>query len=113
MTFKRKRLNAVQLIKVVKSGLRRSLQIRWGIKLSGVSVMTSEALYERMYRGNTPYLIGKVKVVKRTYSSAANARSMLQMLLKEKYEGGFRSKHTKMRLNLRAPKRSTNAQRYL
>ena len=109
MTFKRKRLNSVQLIKFVKSGLRRSQQIRWGIKLSGVSVMTSEALYETMYRGNTPYLIGKVKVVKRTYSSATKARNMLQMLLKEKYEGGFRSKHTKKRLNIRAIVRPTSA----
>ena len=94
----RKRLQDVQtlqLIKKLKVSLRRSLIRQWKAEISGKTLVISETLLETMYRGNTPYRIGRVKKSVRTYKDKSRVRIILQTLAKQKAKEGYRSKHTK------------------
>jgi hypothetical protein len=68
----------VRLQKTLKEGLRRCVYRRWEAKVEGAVLIMKTTDLERMYRGNTPYPIGKPKVTRRTYGSPSLAKLALQ-----------------------------------
>jgi hypothetical protein len=68
----------VRLQKTLKEGLRRCVYRRWEATVKGTVLITETTELERMYRGNTPYPIGKPKVTRRTYGSPSLAKLALQ-----------------------------------
>ena len=68
----------VSLQKTLKEGPRRCVYRRWEASVKGAVLITQTTDLERMYRGNTPYPIGKPKVIRRTYGSPSLAKLALQ-----------------------------------
>jgi hypothetical protein len=80
-----------RLQKTLKEGLRRCVYRRWEASVKGAMLITKTTDLERMYRGNTPYPIGKPKVTRRTYGSPALAKSALQRALIRRRDEGYRA----------------------
>ena len=85
-------LKQVRLQKTLKEGLRRCVYRRWEATVKGTVLITKMTELERMYRGNTPYPIGKPKITRRVYSSNRLAK-----------EAGQRMATSRSRLGYRAP----------
>jgi hypothetical protein len=81
----------VRLQKTLKEGLRRCVYRRWEASVKGAVLITQSTDLERMYRGNTPYPVGKPKVARRVYSSNRLAK-----------EAGLRMATSRARLGYRA-----------
>jgi hypothetical protein len=80
----------VRLQKTLKEGLRRCVYRRWEASVKGAMLITKKTDLERMYRGNTPYPIGKPKVTRRTYGSPSLAKLALQRAHGRRKWAGYR-----------------------
>jgi galactitol-specific phosphotransferase system IIB component len=81
----------VRLQKTLKEGLRRCVYQRWEATIKGAALITTTTELERMYRGNTPYPVGKPKVTRRAYGSSALAKSALQRVIIRRKAEGYRA----------------------
>jgi hypothetical protein len=81
----------VRLQKTLKEGLRRCVYRRWEATIKGAVLITTTTELERMYRGNTPYPMGKAKGTRRGYDSPSQARSALQRALIRRKAEGYRA----------------------
>jgi len=79
----------VRLQKTLKEGLRRCVYRRWEAELKGKSLITKTTDLEKMYRGNTPYPIGRPKVTQRTYVSPNLAKVALQSALRRRRAASY------------------------
>jgi hypothetical protein len=79
----------VRLQKTLKEGLRRCVYRRWEATINGAVLITKTTDLERMYRGNTPYPIGKPKVTRRTLASPSVARLNLVAVIARRKRAGF------------------------
>jgi hypothetical protein len=78
----------VRLQKTLKEGLRRCIYRRWEATVKGAILTTRTTELERLYRGNTPYPIGKAKATRRAYNSPPLTKAALQReLIRRKAEG--------------------------
>ncbi len=80
----------IRLQKTLKEGLRRCVYRRWEASVKGSVLITKTTELERMYRGNTPYPIGKPKANRRTYGSPSLAKLALQRAHERMKSAGYR-----------------------
>jgi hypothetical protein len=81
----------VRLQKTLKEGLRRCVYRRWEATVKGTVLITKTTELERMYRGNTPYPVGKPKVTRRAYSSNRLAKEAGQRMATSRSRLGYRA----------------------
>ena len=81
----------VRLQKTLKEGLRRCVYRRWEATVKGTVLITKTTELERMYRGNTPYPVGKPKVTRRVYSSNRLAKEAGQRIATSRDRLGYRA----------------------
>ncbi len=81
----------VRLQKTLKEGLRRCVYRRWEATVKGAVLLTKTTELERMYRGNTPYTVGKPKVTRRVYSSNRLAKEAGQRMATSRSRLGYRA----------------------
>ena len=81
----------IRLQKTLKEGLRRCVYRRWEAEVKGSVLITTTTDLERMYRGNTPYPIGKAKVARRAFDTSRQANEACQRLAKRRTRLGYRS----------------------
>jgi hypothetical protein len=81
----------VSLQKTLKEGLRRCVYRRWEATVKGAVLITKTTDLERMYRGNTPYPVGKPKVARRVYSSNRLAKEAGQRMATSRSRLGYRA----------------------
>ncbi len=81
----------VRLQKTLKEGLRRCVYRRWEATVKGAVLLTKTTELERMYRGNTPYPVGKPKVTRRVYSSNRLAKEAGQRMANCRARLGYRA----------------------
>ncbi len=79
----------VRLQKTLKEGLRRCVYRRWEATVKGAVLITKTTDLERMYRGNTPYPVGKPKVARRVYSSNRLAKEAGQRIATSRARLGY------------------------
>ena len=79
----------VCLQKTLKAGLRRCVYRRWEAEVKGNLLITETTDLERMYRGNTPYPIGRPKIIRRSFDSAQLARRALERCLAHRLKAGY------------------------
>jgi hypothetical protein len=84
-------LKQVRLQKTLKEGLRRCVYRRWEATVKGPVLITKMTELERMYRGNTPYPIGKPKITRRVYSSNRLAKEAGQRMATSRSRLGYRA----------------------
>ena len=80
-----------RLQKTLKEGLRRCVYRRWQAEVKGNVLITKTTDLERMYRGNTPYPIGKVRRTCLTYAGCALAKKALQAIVARRHKQGYLS----------------------
>ena len=80
----------VCLQKTLKEGLRRCVYRRWEAAVKGKVLITKTTDLERMYRGNTPYPIGRAKIIRHSFASAQLARRANERGLAYRLKAGFR-----------------------
>ena len=80
----------IRLQKTLKEGLRRCVYRRWQAAVKGNVLITKTTDLERMYRGNTPYPIGRAKINRRSFASAQLARRAHERGLAYRLKAGFR-----------------------
>ena len=80
---------AIRLQKTLKQSLRRCVYRRWEAAVKGTVLMTRTTELERMYRGNTPYPIGKVRRTCLTYAGCALAKNALQGMVARRIKQGY------------------------
>ena len=80
----------VCLQKTLKEGLRRCVYRRWEATVKDKVLVTKTTDLERMYRGNTPYPIGRPKIIRRSYASAQLARRAHERGLAHRLKAGYR-----------------------
>jgi hypothetical protein len=80
----------VRLQKTLKEGLRRCVYRRWEATVKGDVLITQTTELERMYRGNTPYPMGKAKITRRAYGSPSLAKLALQRTHARRKAEGYR-----------------------
>ena len=81
----------VRLQKTLKEGLRRCVYRRWEAEVKGKVLIAKTTDLERMYRGNTPYPIGKAKVTRRAYDAPRQAIVACQRLAQRRTRLGCRT----------------------
>jgi len=81
----------VRLQKTLKEGLRRCVYRRWEAVVKGNVLIMKTTDLERMYRGNTPYPIGKVRRTCLTYAGCALAKKALQAIVARRHKQGYLS----------------------
>ena len=81
----------VRLVITLKQSVRRCLYRRWEGQVVGRELRTKTVELERMYRGNTPYPIGKIRQKTRAYPSRAGATQALKMMVARRKALGYRS----------------------
>ena len=81
----------VRLQKTLKEGLRRCVYRRWEATVKGNVLITMTTELERMYRGNTPYPVGKPNVTRRVYSSNRLAKEAGQRMATSRARLGYRA----------------------
>lgn len=81
----------IRLQKTLKEGLRRCVYRRWEATVKGTVLITKKTDLERMYRGNTPYPVGKPKVTRRVYSSNRLAKEAGQRMATSRARLGYRA----------------------
>lgn len=80
---------AIRLQKSLKQSLRRCVYRRWEAEVKGAVVITKTTDMERVYRGNTPYPIGKPKIARRKHASPSLARSALHVAIRRRRAAGY------------------------
>jgi hypothetical protein len=80
----------VLLQKTLKVGLRRCVYRRWEAAIQGGLLITKATELERMYRGNTPYPIGKPKVTQQAFASTKTALLALSMATQRRVRLGYK-----------------------
>lgn len=80
----------VRLQKTLKEGLRRYVYRRWEAAVQGKVLITKTTELERMYRGNTPYPIGRAKIIRHSFASAQLARRAHERGLAYRLKAGYR-----------------------
>ncbi len=80
----------VRLQKTLKAGLRRCVYRRWEAEVKGNLLITKTTDLERMYRGNTPYPIGRPKISRRSFASAQLARRARERGIAYRLNTGYR-----------------------
>jgi hypothetical protein len=80
----------VSLQKTLKEGLWRCVYRRWEAAVKGTVLITKTTDLERMYRGNTPYPVGKPKITRRAYGSPSLAKLALQRAHERRKSVGYR-----------------------
>jgi len=80
----------VRLQKTLKEGLRRCVYRRWEAAVKGKVLITKTTDLERMYRGNTPYPIGRAKIIRHSFTSAQLARRAHERGLAYRLKAGYR-----------------------
>jgi hypothetical protein len=81
----------VRLQKTLKEGLRRCAYQRWEATIKGAALITKTTDLERLYRGNTPYPVGKPRVTRRVYSSNRLAKEAGQRMATIRSRLGYRA----------------------
>jgi len=81
----------VRLVLTLKQSVRRCLYRRWEGQVIGREVRTKTTELERMYRGNTPYPIGKPKVTRRAYGSTRLAEEACRRMVARRTRLGYRA----------------------
>jgi hypothetical protein len=79
----------IRLVLTLKQSVRRCLYRRWEGQVVGREVRTATVNLERMYRGNTPYPVGKVRRTIKGYSSPAAAIHALKALAARRKARGY------------------------
>ena len=79
------------LQKTLKEGLRRCVYRRWEAEVKGKVLITKTTELERMYRGNTPYPIGRPKVTRRAFDTSRQAKEACQRLAQRRTRLGYRT----------------------
>ncbi len=79
----------VRLQKTLKEGLRRCVYRRWEGTVKGAVLITKTTDLERMYRGNTPYPIGKVRQTTKSYPSREEAFRALEAATARRRHSGY------------------------
>jgi len=80
----------VRLQKTLKEGLRRCVYRRWEATVKGTVLITKTTDLERMYRGNTPYPIGKPKFRRKAYPSRNLAEASMLLAKQRRLASGYR-----------------------
>lgn len=83
-------LMPVRLVITLKQSVRRCLYRRWEGQVVGRVLRTKTVDLERMYRGNTPYPVGKVRQESRTYRTQAMATHALGLMTSRRKALGYR-----------------------
>ena len=81
----------IYLQKTLKTGLRRCVYRRWEAEAKGKVLITKTMELERMYRGNTPYPIGRVRRTYLTYAGCTLAKKALQAMVARRHKQGYLS----------------------
>lgn len=81
----------VRLILTLKQSVRRCLYRRWEGQVVGREVRTRAVDLERMYRGNTPYPVGKARRTAKVCASRAEAARALKRMVARRQALGYRS----------------------
>ncbi len=79
----------ITLVKAIKVSQRRSTYRRWEAKIFGRSIILRVIALERLYRGNTPYPIGKAKISEKRFATTALAQVALRHVLRSKTRRGY------------------------
>ena len=79
----------VCLQKTLKEGLRRCVYRRWEAEVKGKVLITKTMELERMYRGNTPYPIGRPGVRYYSYPTKAKALVALGSAIRRRRRQGY------------------------
>lgn len=82
---------SICLVITLKQSVRRCHYRRWEGQVVGRELRTKTVDLERMYRGNTPYPVGKVRQATRTYPTRAGAAQALKMMAARRRAVGYRS----------------------
>lgn len=75
----------------LKQSLRRCTYRRWEAEVKANLLITTTTDLERMYRGNTPYPIGKIRQATRTYPTRVGATQALKIMVARRKALGYRS----------------------
>lgn len=81
----------VRLVLTLKQSIRRCVYRRWEGQVVGREARTVTVNLERMYRGNTPCPIGKVRQTARTYPTRVRATEALMMMAARRKALGYRT----------------------
>jgi hypothetical protein len=81
----------VRLVLTLKQSVRRCLYRRWECQVVGREVRTKTVDLERMYRGNTPYPIGKSRRTAKAYATHREAARALKLRVARRKAIGYRS----------------------
>ena len=81
----------VRLVVTLKQSVRRCLYRRWEGQVVGRVLRTKTVDLERMYRGNTPYPIGKVRQATRAYLTRSAALLALKIMAARRKALGYRT----------------------
>jgi len=81
----------IRLAITLKQSIRRCLYRRWEGEVVGREVRTKTVDLERMYRGNTPYPIGKIRRTAKGYASRKEATSALNSMEVRRRALGYQS----------------------
>jgi hypothetical protein len=79
------------LQKAVKVSLRRCVYRRWEAQINGTVLTTKTKELERMYRGNTPYPIGKARSTSKKYANGVKAGTALKLMVSRRKALGYRT----------------------
>lgn len=77
--------------KASRQSLRRCVYRHLEAEVKGSALTTKTTELERMYRGNTPYPIGKPKVTRRAYDSPRQVSEACQRLTQRRTRLGYRT----------------------
>ena len=80
---------AIRLQKTLKQSLRRCVFRRWEAEVKGNVLITKTTALERMYRGNTPYPIGKVRRTTKVYPAQKDAFKSLRQMTSRRRRLGY------------------------
>ena len=81
----------VRLVITLKQSVRGCLYRRWEGNVVGRELRTKTVDLERMYRGNTPYPIGKSRRGAKRYKSQAEAARALKHMAARRKALGYRA----------------------
>jgi hypothetical protein len=81
----------VRLILTLKQSVLRCLYRRWEGQVVGRELRTKTVDLERMYRGNTPYPIGKSRRTAKAYASHMEAAIALKLMTLRRRALGYRA----------------------
>lgn len=79
----------VRLVITLKQSVRRCLYRRWEGQVVGRVLRTTTVDLERMYRGNTPYPIGKVRRTTKVYPAQKDAFKSLRQMTSRRRRLGY------------------------